>query len=873
MARRPRSGGRGRAVRQDSRRRPTPAPRATAAPRRRGRNGVRTATGPADAPRLEAADQRRVLVDAHDCRGRRRSPRRSAWSYSSDGIDLLETFGPEHDVRLSNGTLTRARSHVRHTYDEGAPAGGPYHLVTTVAMSAYVVGQAADFDTRIVKIEYDFPRRLEPRRIVDPAGLNLRTLTAYDAAGLAVSITTPGGMGATNTTHTTKTVYWTAGTNGVDAACGNRPEWVHLPCAVGPAAQPTGSLPSVPTSYYTYDLDNNVRTVTEMVGSTTLRTSASTYDAAGRVDVVTTTSAIGTSVPTTKVVYDSANGRATRTQALSGTTVTAEIVRTYDALGRLTTYDDATGAAPATTGFDELDRPVTSFDGKRTTTYAHEEHIDPRGLLTRLVDGAAGTFTATYDADGNVATMTYPNGLVATWTYDEAGSAVQLSYAKDGETWLVDHVIEDIYGKWVEHGGVSAQAYTYDAAGRLAHVIDEAADSATGCTTRQYQLNADSNRTETRTWPSAADGTCQNTTSTAVTHSYDAASRILDTGYGYDALGRTTALPADAVPYGGAVTIDYHVNDFVRTLTQGGIATTFALDVTLDRVASWTRSGTARTNHFDDDSDSPVWTEEGGSSWTRNVAGISGDLAATENYDGSSSTIVFLIHNLHGDIVAEAATTGAGLTATFDTDEFGNRRTTSSRRYQWLGAHTRVTDTSSGLVIMGVRLYTPVTGRFLSVDPVPGGDDNPYSYASHDPVNNVDLDGRIALARDFGGWGGGSVAGRLQWRPIRIDLNWWKKPKVLRPQPAVRRGPSVLQAKGGKQNKGISQHEIDRLQGILDKGKGRSGSAQRREWNEANKKLNQTQKKVSGEKRNSTTKDKKKPKQKKKKGGTIPEGA
>ena len=43
---------------------------------------------------------------------------------------------------------------------------------------------------------------------------------------------------------------------------------------------------------------------------------------------------------------------------------------------------------------------------------------------------------------------------------------------------------------------------------------------------------------------------------------------------------------------------------------------------------------------------------------------------------------------------------------------------------------------------MGVRLYNPTLGRFLQVDPVPGGSSNAYDYAGADPINKFDLDGK-----------------------------------------------------------------------------------------------------------------------------------
>ncbi|GAA5041411.1 hypothetical protein GCM10023336_01510 [Streptomyces similanensis] len=77
-----------------------------------------------------------------------------------------------------------------------------------------------------------------------------------------------------------------------------------------------------------------------------------------------------------------------------------------------------------------------------------------------------------------------------------------------------------------------------------------------------------------------------------------------------------------------------------------------------------------------------------------------------------------------------------------DTDEYGNARAGRELpRYGWLGVRQRSAETVTGHMLMGMRLYDPTTGRFLSVDPVPGGGDNRYGYPG-DPVNQNDLDGR-----------------------------------------------------------------------------------------------------------------------------------
>jgi RHS repeat-associated protein len=68
--------------------------------------------------------------------------------------------------------------------------------------------------------------------------------------------------------------------------------------------------------------------------------------------------------------------------------------------------------------------------------------------------------------------------------------------------------------------------------------------------------------------------------------------------------------------------------------------------------------------------------------------------------------------------------------------------------YGWLGQHQRLTDHQPGMIAtieMGARPYHPSIGRFLTIDPIEGGSCNDYDYTCQDPLNNLDLDGKMAL--------------------------------------------------------------------------------------------------------------------------------
>ncbi|HEX5923489.1 MAG TPA: LamG-like jellyroll fold domain-containing protein [Baekduia sp.] len=568
-------------------------------------------------------------------------------TYQDNGLNLTDEVGPLHNVRLDSGAVVLARRHTVTRYDETKPAGDTanYHLPTTQIVSAQVSGPS-DQDARTTTTDYDWTLH-KPSKIIKGAqsgGPALTETMQYDTTtGLMIGHRQPKSP-TSDAPSTTKYLYY--GTFG----CGNHPEWYMMMCQKGPAAQPGGSQPALPTTTYQYNRLDQV--TSEARGS---RVETTTYDPAGRQTGTSWTSGSGVAVPSTTIGYDSATGReATREAVVSGTLRKVEHV--YDSAGQLSQYKDGTGQRTDTT-YDLLGRPLTVDDGKGTQTNTYDAVT---GRLKQVVDSQAGTFSATYDADGRVLTKSLPNGLRATYQYDEAGQSTDLAWVmttgcSSGCTWLHFGVTRSIFDQQrTLDGTTSQQTDAYDGVGRLAEVRDT--PSGQGCTTRKYSYGADSNRIQVSSYAPGAGGACDATsTPSQVNHAYDAADRLVDSGYVYDAQGRITTVPAGGAGE-DALSSTYFDDDRVRSQSQSDITNTYDLDParrSMVRSTSSAAGSGTETSHYSDDSDSPSWTATDDGHWSRNIGGVDGDLIATVD---DSAGAVLQLTDLHGNVAAIAAT-------------------------------------------------------------------------------------------------------------------------------------------------------------------------------------------------------------------------
>jgi RHS repeat-associated protein len=208
----------------------------------------------------------------------------------------------------------------------------------------------------------------------------------------------------------------------------------------------------------------------------------------------------------------------------------------------------------------------------------------------------------------------------------------------------------------------------------------------------------------------------------------------------------------------------YNLVDQVTGITQSGSTTSFTYDA-LGRRVNETVGSLTTVRHYSDSSDNPEWTTQlSGANLTTEIytGSLGAGLAVTTTFKGTVRTSSMQLTDIRGHTVTTLDLDSNSVGGWSVYDSFGNPQTSQTNtnliNYSSYSQQERATNTT-GLILMGARVYNPKTNQFTSKDPIKGGNENSYTYPN-DPINAFDFSGLNEWVK-FGVMFGGAILGSL----------------------------------------------------------------------------------------------------------------
>jgi RHS repeat-associated protein len=292
-------------------------------------------------------------------------------------------------------------------------------------------------------------------------------------------------------------------------------------------------------TYYSYDSNGNLTSVSAPISGGTYATTSYTYNSFG--EVLTTTDPLGNVTTNT---YD-ANGNllTVTTPAPNGNTAASVTTFTYDSKGELLTIKDPLNNVTTLTYYPTGLINTIKDAQNNLTTYVYDGH----GNRTSVTDALNNQTTFAYDTGDRLKTITYPGSTgTTTFNYDNRGRRTSVTDQNSKTT-----------------------TYAYDDADRLTSVTD----AATPANVTTYGYDTENNLTS-----------IQDANGHTTYFSYDAFGRVTRTtfpsgyieSYGYDAVGNLTSKTDRK---NQLITYTY---DQLNRLTQKAYPDTTAVNYTYD---------------------------------------------------------------------------------------------------------------------------------------------------------------------------------------------------------------------------------------------------------------------------------------------------
>jgi len=531
------------------------------------------------------------------------------------------------------------------------------------------------------------------------------------------------------------------------------------------------------TTTYTYTELDQIATTTDALGKKLFYS----YDAIGR---------------PTSVRADSADGP-------------LQIDRTYDSLVKgspstATRYVNGNAYKTEVTGYDPSGHPLgtkvtlPAVEGGLAQTFTTESTYTASGQPATLKVPAVGglpaeTLTTTYDSNDLPKTMSSDTtSYVTDSQFNSFGDLTYLEVKPTGGKYLRHNYVYDDATRRLTRAfsqrqttgpqRVLDQSYEYDLAGNVTKIIDAPASGSTELKDVQC-FGYDESRRLTQAWtPSDENCAAQPTSASQLggpapywhqwtfdkignrkTEKRTTTAGSTTSAYEYPAAGQAqphgvqkiTTTGSDGTSKVNSYSYDAAGNQITRTVAGAGETFEWSPEGKLTKVTK----GAQKTEYiYDADGNRLLRKDSTGTTLylgsTEVLLMPDGSQLGTRYYQFGKQTVgvrvgsklTWLGSDHHGS---------ATLTVDAQTQAFQRKRITPYGEVRgpipstWPGQKDFVggtRDDSTGLIHLGAREYDPITGRFISVDPVVDPKDpqqlNGYAYANNSPVSFVDADGK-----------------------------------------------------------------------------------------------------------------------------------
>jgi RHS repeat-associated protein len=359
-----------------------------------------------------------------------------------------------------------------------------------------------------------------------------------------------------------------------------------------------------------------------------------------------------------------------------------------------------------------------------------ELEYDDDGLVVR-----AGDLRLERDEETGRVTGTELGAVRDRWEHDANGAAIAYTASGPGGTLLEAAWTRDALGRIVREtlsleGRTRTRGFAYDAAGRLAGVVEDGAE-------RSWEFDANGNRLRARSAAGVEE------------RAYDARDRIASWGAWTFAHTPAGDLARRAGGAGGAVAYDYdEVGNLLAVAVDGAPKVEYVVDGLGRRVGRKVdgRLGRAFLYH---DALSPAAELDGTGALVSTFVHATG--AGSPDYMvRGGRTYRILADPVGTPLLAVDAETGE-VARRMDFDPWGVVTADTAPGFHPFGFAGGLYDEAAGLVRFGARDYDPALGRWTTPDPLgfSGGDTNLYAYRRGDPVNGSDPLGLQSLGDFF----------------------------------------------------------------------------------------------------------------------------